>query len=131
MGGFGAAHLAFKYPEIFGAVAMDSAALFDETNDQQYQEANSAWYLAVRNAAAIRGRTLVRMTVGQEDGLVDLNRKFHLLLEALNIQQELLVFPGVGHNEGRIYSGLGSRVASFYASAFGNARQATYSRPPQ
>ena len=118
MGGFGAAHLAFKYPDLFGAVAMDSAALFDEGPNQEYFEANSPWSLAVRNAGALRGTTAVRMAVGQEDSLLDLNRKFHLLLETLHIEHEFLVFPSVGHNESMIYSRLGPRVASFYASVF-------------
>jgi enterochelin esterase-like enzyme len=122
MGGFGAAHLGFKYPELFGAVALDSAALFDESEDDGYLNANSPWNLATRNADAIRGRTAIRMAVGEKDSLLDLNRNYHLLLGALGIQHQYAVLPGVAHNEERLYQRLGAQLGSFYADAFGGAQ---------
>ena len=117
MGGFGAAHLGFKYPEIFGVIALDSAALFDESTQDAYLKANSPWSLAVRNADAIRGRTIIRLAVGDQDSLFDLNRNYHLLLEALGIRNEFAVFHGVGHDEVGLYRQLGDRLATFYTDA--------------
>jgi enterochelin esterase-like enzyme len=119
MGGFGAAHLGFKYPEIFGAVAMDSGALFDESKNAGYLEANSPWNLVVRNTSAIQGETLIRMAVGEKDSMLDLNRQFDLLLDGLKIEHEYVVLPGIGHNEERLYALLGDRTFAFYVRAFG------------
>jgi endo-1,4-beta-xylanase len=118
MGGFGAAHLGFKYPEIFGVVSMLSAALFDEGGDQQFLEATSPWNLAGRNADAIRGRTLVRMIVGDQDPLAGLNQKYDRLLQDLHIEHDFVVLHGVAHNEEVLYKKLGDRAFSFYAEAW-------------
>lgn len=124
MGGFGAAHLGFKYPELFGVVALDSAALFDESKEDSYLNDNSPWNLAIRNAAAIRSRTRIRMAVGEEDSLLGLHRDYHLLLQALGIPHEHAVCPGVGHDEIGLYRQLGSQLVSFYAGAFGVSQSA-------
>jgi enterochelin esterase-like enzyme len=119
MGGFGAAHLGFKYPDVFGAVSMFSAALFDNSNDKAFLEATSPWKLVARNADAIRGRTPIRMIVGDQDSLLELNRKFDLLLDSLNIEHQFVVLPGIGHNAALLYQGLGDGAFAFYAKAWG------------
>ncbi len=43
MGGFGAAHLGFKYPEVFGVVSTLAASLFDESSNEEFLEATSPW----------------------------------------------------------------------------------------
>ncbi len=96
---------------------MLSAALFDESNDPQYLEANSPWNLVTRNAGAIRGRTMIRMVVGDRESLLELNQKFDRLLVNLGIEHEFIVLPGVGHNEGQLYNKLGERAFSFYRRA--------------
>lgn len=118
MGGFGAAHLGFKYPDVFGAVSMFSAALFDESNDKDFLEATSPWKLVARNADAIRGRTTIRMIVGDQDSLLELNRNFDLLLNSLNIEHQYVVLPGIGHNAALLYQGLGDGAFAFYAKAW-------------
>jgi enterochelin esterase-like enzyme len=129
MGGFGAAHLGFKYPGVFGIVSMLSAALFDESTNPQFIDATSPWKLAARNASAIRGRTIIRMIVGNQDSLVELNRKFDLLLDGLNIEHEYVVLPGIGHNEALLYQRLGERAWSFYAKAWGAGSIAAHVGP--
>ena len=47
MGGFGAAHLGFKYPEIFGAVSIMSGALFDDSQRREYLENDSTTSVGV------------------------------------------------------------------------------------
>ena len=118
MGGFGAAHLGFKYPQVFGVVSMFSAALFDDIAAPAFLEATSPWKLVVRNADAIRGRTRIRMIVGNEDPLLELNRKFDQLLNELNIEHEYIVVPGVGHNAAALYQHLGERAILFYRDAW-------------
>jgi enterochelin esterase-like enzyme len=126
MGGFGAAHLGFKFPEVFGVVSMLSASLFDEGGDPEFLEATSPWNLVNKNAAAIRGRTLIRMIVGSQDSLVELNQKYDRLLDDLHIEHEFVVLPGVGHNEERLYQRLGERAFSFYAKAWMSPANALY-----
>ncbi|MCI0428154.1 MAG: esterase family protein, partial [Nitrospiraceae bacterium] len=83
MGGRGAAHLGFEYPQLFGAVSILAGALtgpefFSKFNNgEMYRrvfDSNPAYFrqhdppdLAERNAATIRSRTLVRIVVGDQD----------------------------------------------------------------
>lgn len=135
MGGFGAAHLGFKYPELFGAVSIMAGALLDadsvgasmhselfEKNfgsNRAYFQANSPWVLVEKNAGAIRGRTLVRIAVGDQDSLLERDRNFHALLDHLNIQSQFETVPGVAHNQKLFYEKLGARAFQFYRQAFG------------
>jgi enterochelin esterase-like enzyme len=131
MGGFGAAHLGFKYPEVFGTVSMFSAALFDESSDEDFLEATSPWRLVFKNAAVIRGRTLIRMIVGDQDPMLELNRKFDLLLASLNIPHDYIVVARLGHNEARIYKYLGDSAFLFYRRAWGEGSIAGRLVPPE
>src|SRR5204862_7891593 len=77
MGGFGAAHFGFKYPELFGVVSITAPAMLGPElkqprpvqawsrlfpspaamgGDIEYFKANDRFALAVKNAAAIRDR---------------------------------------------------------------------------
>jgi endo-1,4-beta-xylanase len=136
MGGYGAAHLGFKYPDLFGLVTIGSGALSDSEGlgpqhksenggksvmslaPKAYFEQNDLATVIRRNADAIRGRTLVRMTVGGDDGLLPNNQALHELLTQLKIEHEYEVIPGVGHDSGRIYGILGDRKYALYLRAF-------------
>ena len=72
----------------------------------------------VRNQDAIRGETLIRMA-GEKDSLLELNRQFDLLHNALKIEHQYVVLPGIGHNEEMLYTLLGDQTFLFYARAFG------------
>ena len=52
MGGFGALHLAFKYPELFASVASFAAALVDAPfgGDAEYFKAEAPAALLAKNA---------------------------------------------------------------------------------
>jgi endo-1,4-beta-xylanase len=136
MGGYGAAHLGFKYPDIFGIVVIGSGAFSDSAGlgpqhkaenggksvmslaPKAYFEENDVATLIRRNADAIRGRTLVRITVGNEDGLFRNNQAVHELLTQLKIEHEYEIIPGVGHDSGKIYRILGDRRYALYLRAF-------------
>ena len=88
MGGYGAARLAFKHPEVFGAAsilaggpldpefagprALANPAGRDEILHRVFGDMEgyldaSPWMLAERNADAIRGRLPIRIAVGGRD----------------------------------------------------------------
>jgi endo-1,4-beta-xylanase len=132
MGGAGAPKIAFKFPELFGAVSILAGALHDADSIAQrgdtfqtiyggsraYFDANSPWMLAEKNAAAVRGRTHVRITVGDKDGLLERNREYHLLLERLGIGHGFRIIEGVAHNGAALYDGLGPDNWRFFEEAF-------------
>jgi endo-1,4-beta-xylanase len=128
MGGFGAAHLSFKYPEMFGAVSIIDGALVDlgtmqTRHAELYQRifggsadrfaAENPRELIQKNQDAIRGKTKIRFAVG---ALVPGNRSFHEQLTNLKIDHDYDVFD-VGHNHAAIYESLGDKNWSFYRHA--------------
>jgi len=129
MGGFGAAHLGFKYPELFGAVSIIDGALVDLNTmqtrhsdlyqrifggDEQRFAAENPRKLVEKNQAAIRGKTAIRLAVG---ALVPGNRSFHDQLTELKLDHDFDVFD-VGHNHAAIYESLGDKNWAFYKTAF-------------
>ncbi|MHC4860935.1 MAG: alpha/beta hydrolase-fold protein, partial [Planctomycetota bacterium] len=133
MGGFGAAHLAFKFPDLFGAASIVGGALHDgETlvesrreifrkvfgGDPEYFEAQSPWKLVTENAERIRGRTRVRLVVGERDVLLPRSMSFHEHLEKLDIPHGFIVVRGVGHTHVRIYEETRELTAEFYSEVF-------------
>jgi len=133
MGGFGAAHLGFKYPELFGAVSIMSGALHDADSiaqqrqeifqnifggNREYFQSNSPWILAEKNADVIRCKVTVRIIVGGEDRLLQRNRDYHKLLSHLEIPHQFEVAEEVGHNARMLYENLGDMAFSFYSKTF-------------
>ena len=134
MGGFGAAHMGFKYPEIFGAVSMFSSAMhrpeflkserthiFNSTfdGDIEYALAESPWTLPKTNLDRIKGRTQVRLYVGTKDGKVfKKNQDYHKMLEELGIEHEYQVVQRAGHTWTKLFSEAKDHFA-FYRRAFG------------
>ncbi len=86
MGGYGAAHLGFKYPDVFGTVVVDAGALITEialsgpmigpifqgawSGDLAKFTAEHPMQLVEKNADKIRGRTNIRIGVGGDDSLL-------------------------------------------------------------
>ena len=101
MGGYGALHLAFKYPQLFSAVTGNSAALIDEVPDdvgsQEYWESQKPQALARENYEAV-SKLNIRIIVGTEDGLIAVCRQLAEELAALGIDHEFLPVPGSPHN---------------------------------
>jgi endo-1,4-beta-xylanase len=145
MGGYGAAHLGFKYPELFGVVSNLSGALVDwdffSKLDQRSKgtdrpggkntvqqifgtrenfDENHPSTLAKKNADAIRGRTFVRIVVGEADRRsFQANKDLHVLLDRLQIHHEFVPVPEVRHNYQTLYEVLGNdRGFEFFRRAF-------------
>jgi endo-1,4-beta-xylanase len=134
MGGYGAAHLGFKYPEVFGAVVVDAGALVTEAvlkgprMGEVFKEifggkAERFWAehptrLVEKNVDRIRGRTHVRVGVGKDDGLLPRNRELHELLGKLKVEHEYEVVPGVAHSGVEYYKKLGAKGFEFHRKVF-------------
>ncbi len=124
MGGYGAGHLGFKYPELFGTVVIDAGALIGETaingpnigpifqgawgGDKDRFWAEHPTTLATKNAEQIRGKQRIRIGCGGDDNLLARNRELHELLTKLNIDHQYEVVEGVAHNAGGYYRKLGN-----------------------
>lgn len=133
MGGFGAAHLGFKYPELFGSVSIIDGALVDlNTMRQRHRELFEQIFdakdelftsahprtLVEKNADDIKGKTIIRQAVG---ALAPPNKAMHEQLTRLGIDHDYDTFPDAGHNAQVIYDRLGDKNWEFYKKAFANA----------
>lgn len=132
MGGFGATRLGFKYPELFGSISsIDGALLGVEQIKQRHKLifdrvfgseerciAESPFTLTEKNADAVRGRTVIRLSVGP---LREPNARYHSLLERLDIAHEYEEFEGVPHSHPVIYERLADKNWDFYRRAFAAA----------
>lgn len=140
MGGYGAAHLGFKYPEVFGSVSILSGGPlqreFDEAprvgprgrervmggifgDDPEYFRSESPWVLAGRNADALRERTLIRVVIGDRDEMLANVRDFSSRLSSLRIPHGHVELPGVGHDPVAVLDALGEENWRFYHAAVG------------
>jgi len=140
MGGGGAAKWGFKYPELFGTVSILAGAMFDAAGlkarggedriRETYGSAerfnqSSPWLLVEKNREAIRGRTAIRVVVGENDGLKANNQRFHELLDKLDLKHEFHIIPGAPHSPNPLYDGLGEKNWSFFREAFAKAAAGT------
>ena len=131
MGGFGAGHLGFKYPEVFGVVGVMAGAMSNWAGEgvlpaptenarnipaerKPFLAANHPYTLLQQNADALRGRTVIRIAVGDQDDLMVYNTALHERLTQLKIDHEYEVVPGVGHDSSKVYKLLGDHAFAWY-----------------
>ena len=140
MGGYGAARLGFKHPDVFGSVSiMGGGPLQAELvaapragrrraedvlhrvygDDQEYFKSVSPRALAAQHADAIRRHSLVRVVCGEEDETFAANREFHEHLERLGIPHTWTALPGVRHDPLETLAALGDSNWVLYRQAFG------------
>jgi len=133
MGGYGALRLGFKYPELFGtvsALAPSVTEMKDEPpvvtepygDDQAYYDTVDPRTLVKQNAAAIRGRTNIRLLVGGEDGLARPLKAYSDLLDSLKIDHQFVIAPGAHHMWGEIFNRLPFDALQFWKTAFAKAQ---------
>ena len=129
MGGFGALRLGFKYPDLFGtvsALAPSIKPMSEEPevvrepfgNDPAFWEKEGPWNIVKEHAAELRGHTLVRLFVGDEDPLLKPVTQYHQLLDSLGIQHEFAVVRGAHHRYDEIITKMPSDPLQFWARAF-------------
>ena len=131
MGGYGAAHLGFKYPELFGTVIVNSGALLDPEavmgttgpmphvfgNDNARRKAEHPRELAKQNAEQLRGHTRISIGCGTLDSLLPVNQDLDKVLTGLNIEHHYETVPDVPHNAALYYRKLGARMFEFHQQA--------------
>lgn len=133
MGGYGAAHLGFKYPNLFGIVGINAGALIalnPQTmpeifakmfgSDAAYFKANDPFELVRKNAGEIRGKTTIRLAVGDQDDLQVNDKLFDKLLTDLKIDHQFELVPGIAHNGVLFYTKLGAGAFAYYQQAIAN-----------
>jgi endo-1,4-beta-xylanase len=140
MGGFGAAHLGFKFPEVFGVVSIQAPPLLGPDlksplparawsrlfptamgGDLDYFRANDPFALVVKNAGALRDRSVIRIIAHDEDEhwLVPRCDQLHQLLMKHGIAHQLFCLTNVkSHNPNQVNDTLGDAGLMFYAAAF-------------
>ena len=143
MGGYGAARLGLKYPDVFagfsclagGPLDLDLAGpratgnpeererLFQGTfgGDLDYFRAQSPLTLATQHADAVRGKLRIRIAAGLRDNTGPLNRAFSDRLTELQIEHTFTKVPGVGHDTLALLRGLGEANWLFYRDVFSSA----------
>ena len=124
MGGYGAGHLGFKYPELFGTVVVNAGALMDPDvrrvpqdgpmygvfgDDRERRMAEHPEHLARKNADKLRGQTHIRIGCGTADILLPRNQSLDKLLTQLKIEHEYEEVPGVAHSWVAYYKKLGAQ----------------------
>ncbi len=113
MGGYGAGRLGLLYPDIFGTVSIFAGGPLDlefqgpraKSNpaererilkgtfgdDLDYFKKQSPLTVAEKHADSVRGKSKVRVVVGERDFSVDLNRTYSEHLKKLKIDHEMTV----------------------------------------
>jgi endo-1,4-beta-xylanase len=129
MGGYGAGHLGFKYPELFGTVVIDAGALIDFNllnvpkggpmsgvfgTDNDRRVAEFPLTLARKNADKLRDKTHIRIGCGSRDGLLPRNEALHEVLTQLNIKHDYEIVPDVAHAAQLYYEKLGTKMFAFH-----------------
>ena len=141
MGGYGAARLGFKFPELFRAVSIVGAGPLQPElvqapragrqraaevlqkvygGDQDYFRSVSPRRFAGQNAKTIAGGSLVRMVIGDQDETFANNRAFHEHLEHLGVPHAWTVLNGVAHDPMGVLDALGDKNWAFYRDVFGS-----------
>jgi enterochelin esterase-like enzyme len=138
MGGYGAARLGFKHPQLFAAVSLLGAGplQLDFTDapragprgrdrvlgtvyggDMAYFQAQSPWRIAEQNADSLRTGLLIRQIIGDRDETLRFNREFHQHLDALKVPHTYRQLPGIPHNPNLVLNALGDENWAFYKQA--------------
>lgn len=137
MGGYGAARLGLKYPQLFGAISILAGGPFDLEfagpratgnpaererilsstfgGDLGYYRAVHPITVAEQQAEALRGKVRVRIAVGAQDNTGPLNRAYSEHLTKLNIAHTFTIVPDAGHETFPLLKGLGQANWAFYS----------------
>lgn len=144
MGGYGAARIGFKHPDLFAGVSILAGGPLDLefegpraihnpmlrkqiltdvcSGDMEYFKEISPWSIAESSAEKLREKKMViRQAVGSRDNTRDLNARFHERMEALKVPHEFAELPEVTHDAKAILDELGERNGKFYRRALGIA----------
>jgi enterochelin esterase-like enzyme len=125
MGGFGALHLGFKYPELFSTVTGNSPALIRNVTDgvgsQAFWDTQTPESLARANTVKIRQQR-IRVICGDKDGLFPGAQEFDKVLTSLNVTHEFRPVPGSPHNHDQLLQYEAFDTMAFYGAAFAGVK---------
>jgi len=143
MGGYGAARLGFKYPELFKGISImgggplqaeliqtpragrqRAAEILQKVygGDQEYFKSVSPRQLAEVNAKTLRTDSVIRQVCGDQDETYSNNFAFHQHLEKLGIPHQWQILEGVDHNPMKTLAALADSNWLFYNSVFGSSK---------
>ena len=88
-------------------------------SDLNYFKAQSPLTIAEKYAAAVAGKTKIRVAVGERDFTASLNIAYSEHLKKFKVDHELIVVPGVAHEAIPLLKGLGEANWGFYCAALG------------
>ncbi len=140
MGGYGAARLGMKYPDIFGAISLLGAGPLQTNflagpekmvtarikilndvygnNTDTFREM-SPWVLAEKKSEVVaHNRIAIRIVVGDRDGSIGANQDFSDHLKRLNIPHMFEIVRNVGHHPMKLLKTMGETNWLFYQNAF-------------
>ncbi len=135
MGGFGALHLATKFPEVFGSMtALAHAPIRPNSGwpkvdlvyksgpmqgDDAYFNRNDPFQLVEQNAARIRAGVKMRFIVGTSDNpnTQARTKEFYDKTRRLGIVSSLITVPDVAHSYMRLYDQIGNSF-EYYTALF-------------
>jgi len=139
MGGFGAAHFGFKYPEMFSVISIEAPTLIGPNvqgtapaeawrrlfptamgGSMEYFRANDPFTLAVKNADALRDRTLIRIETHLTPGNWNSSQceELHRVLMEHQIQHVFYFLSNVKtHNRLQVMDSVGDAEFAFFSSA--------------
>ena len=139
MGGYGAARLGFKYPQLFGAVSILAGGPLDLDfsgpratgnpaererilngtfgGDLDYYRSQNPITVAEQQADALRGKVRIRIAVGARDNTGPLNHAYSEHLKKLDIAHTFTIVADVGHDTPGLLTGLGEANWEFYRKA--------------
>jgi endo-1,4-beta-xylanase len=125
MGGYGALHIGFKYPDLFAAVTGNSPALIenvpDGVGDQPFWASQMPLTLATKNSDKVR-RQSIRVICGTADNLFAGAKSLHDELVKLNISHEFLPVPESPHNHDQLLQYEKFDTMEFYGKVFGGTK---------
>lgn len=142
MGGYGAARLGLKHPQLFAGIsilaggpmdlefqgprALRSPRLREQIlrevcgGDLVYFQSISPWLAGESAAASLHTHPVViRQAIGDRDDTIELTRRFRDHLDRLRIEHTYTELPGIGHDPLALISALGAASGRFYRKALG------------
>jgi endo-1,4-beta-xylanase len=153
MGGFGAAHFGFKFPEVFGVVSIQAPPLLGPElkqalpaqawsklfptamgGDLDYFRTNDPFELIAKNADALRDRSMIRIVahVENENWLAPRCEQMHQLLVKYGIAHQFYYLSNVkSHNRGQCMETMGDAGLAFFGSSFAYLQKKVEGKRPK
>ena len=122
MGGYGALHIGFKYPDLFTAVTGNSPALVagttDGVGDQVFWDSQMPAILAKANLARVKTQK-IRVISGTKDSLFPVGKKMDDDLTALGVPHQFFPVLNSPHNHDQLVQYEDFDTMAFYGRVFG------------